>query len=209
MNLLKFLSLILLLLTPGLSQAGEAPVAALVQETLASQGAADFFVVLRDEPSAGILTEAAPIRDHQARRAFIIKRLQADTFRSQNGLGYWLLQQGADYQHFWIVNQVLVRRGTPELLRQLRARQDVWRIDANPHVKLKLPPQPAPTEAAPAAPAAVEWGVSRINADRVWSRYGVRGQGLVVAIQDTGVLREHEAPKTQYRGWNGVTADHT
>ena len=209
MMLMKLIWLLLLLSAPGALQAQEAPVADLVQETLAKQGAADFFVVLRDDPSARILAEAAPVRDHQARRTLIIKRLQTETFRSQNDLGYWLLQQGADYQHFWIVNQVLVRRGTPELLRKLRARKDVWRIDANPRVKLKLPPPPAASEAAPAAPAAVEWGVSRIKADQLWSRYGVRGQGIVVAVQDTGVMWEHEALKNQYRGWNGAAADHT
>jgi subtilisin family serine protease len=199
----------LLLLSPQAALAQEAPLHPLVRERLNTEGRADFFIVLKDDPAPGVMDEAKGIRERGARRRFIIENLQQKTFRSQNDLGYWLLTQGADYQHFWIVNQILVRNGTPELLAQVRARKDVARIDANPRVKLKLPPQTPEQEAAPAAPAAVEWGVSRIKADQVWSTYGVTGAGVVVAVQDTGVMWTHEALQNQYRGWNGAEADHT
>ena len=37
---------------------------------------------------------------------------------------------------------------------------------------------------------------------------GYRGQGVVVAGQDTGYEWTHAAIRDQYRGWNGTTADH-
>jgi subtilisin family serine protease len=55
----------------------------------------------------------------------------------------------------------------------------------------------------------LEWNIALIGADQIWEKYGVRGAGAVVGINDTGVMWTHEALKNQYRGWNGVAADHT
>lgn len=75
-------------------------------------------------------------------------------------------------------------------------------------VKLVLPqPEAGPLE--PAAPAGLEWGISNIKADQVWAQYNVRGAGIVVGVQDTGVMWTHEALQNQYRGWNGTSANHT
>jgi serine protease AprX len=191
------------------AQQAQAPLSAIIEARLNATGRADFFVVLKDDPAGSVLEEAKGVHEHGARRKFIIEKLQKKTFQSQNDLGYWLLKQGASYQHFWIVNQVLVKNGTPELLRQIRARKDVARVDANPSVQLQVPPITTEKEATPAAPTAMEWNISRIKADQVWSIYGVTGAGVVVAVNDSGVMWTHEALKNQYRGWNGITADHT
>jgi serine protease AprX len=193
----------------GAAQAQKISVSRQVAETLEARGKADFFVVLRDNPAAGILQEARGIPQKRARRRLIVEQLQRQTFQSQNSLGFWLLKQGADYRHFWIVNQVLVKQGTPGLLRQILARTDVARIDANPRVKLSEPRPDVQDAVAPKAVAAVEWNISKIKADQVWATYGVTGAGVVVAVNDTGVKWDHEALKNQYRGWNGASADHT
>jgi serine protease AprX len=193
----------------GVARAQEIPVSRLVWETLEARGKADFFVVLRDNPADSILREAQGIPRTRARRRFMVERLQRRVFQSQNDLGLWLLNQGADYRHFWIVNQVLVKQGTPGLLRQILARKDVFRIDANPRVKLSEPQEDLPAAVAPGALAAVEWNIGKIKADQVWATYGVTGAGVVVAVNDTGVKWDHEALKNQYRGWNGASADHT
>jgi len=59
----------------------------------------------------------------------------------------------------------------------------------------------------PQAADGIPWGVSRIGAPQVWD-LGYRGEGVVVAGQDTGYAWEHPALKTQYRGWEGGAADH-
>lgn len=197
------------LATEVAARAQEIPVSRLVRETLDARGKADFFVALRDNPAAGILQEARGIPQKRTRRRLIVEQLKRQTFQSQNSLGLWLLKQGADYRHFWIVNQVLVKQGTPELLRQILARNDVARIDANPRVKLSEPQPDVQDAVAPKAVAAVEWNISKIKADQVWATYGVTGAGVVVAVNDTGVKWDHEALKNQYRGWNGASADHT
>ena len=56
---------------------------------------------------------------------------------------------------------------------------------------------------------AVEWGIANINADHVWSQFGVKGEGITVASIDTGVQFDHPALVNQYRGNNGDgTFDH-
>ena len=49
----------------------------------------------------------------------------------------------------------------------------------------------------------VEWGVANINADDVWSQFGVTGEGITVASIDTGADYQHPALVGKYRGNNG------
>ena len=42
---------------------------------------------------------------------------------------------------------------------------------------------------------------------QVWAM-GYKGQGVVIAGEDTGYQWEHPALKNTYRGWDGTTADH-
>ncbi len=53
-------------------------------------------------------------------------------------------------------------------------------------------------------PAAPEWGIQQIEADSVWA-LGYKGQGIVVAGQDTGYDWEHQALKDKYRGFDPET----
>ncbi len=56
---------------------------------------------------------------------------------------------------------------------------------------------------------ALEWGISNINADDVWTQYGVTGENIVIANIDTGVQFDHPALVGSYRGNNGDgTFDH-
>ena len=55
-------------------------------------------------------------------------------------------------------------------------------------------------------PRTVEWNIAKIRADEAWSTFGIRGQGAVVGVIDTGVMYTHPALVNQYRGnlGNGV-----
>jgi subtilisin family serine protease len=50
--------------------------------------------------------------------------------------------------------------------------------------------------------------VRQINADDVWAA-GYEGQGVVIGGQDTGYDWSHPALQQQYRGWDGVAANHS
>ncbi len=47
------------------------------------------------------------------------------------------------------------------------------------------------------------WGVQRIGADRVWQDFGLRGEGVTVAVVDTGAQWTHPALRGSYLGADG------
>ncbi|MGQ0798806.1 MAG: S8 family serine peptidase [Pseudomarimonas sp.] len=114
-----------------------------------------------------------------------------------------LLERGMEHRPFWIANAIWARvdRAT---LAQLAVMAEVRRIDANPVLQQRLPPA---LPAASRVPNAIEWGVQRVGAPALWAR-GIRGQGVVIAGQDTGYQWDHPALRSAYRGWNGSVADH-
>jgi hypothetical protein len=61
----------------------------------------------------------------------------------------------------------------------------------------------------PVSSLAIECGITAVNANGVWAQTGLRGDGIVVGTMDTGVEWTHPAIMSQYRGWNGTTADHS
>jgi subtilisin family serine protease len=79
---------------------------------------------------------------------------------------------------------------------------------ANPAIASPLPPD-EPVAAATMRLLATEmpWGIAKIGAPETWA-LGYRGQGVVVAGQDTGYAWDHPALRRQYRGWDGTAANH-
>ena len=59
---------------------------------------------------------------------------------------------------------------------------------------------PAVKDTTRSKPDAAEWNLNNIRAPEVWSTYGDRGEGIVVASIDTGVQYNHPALVNQYRG---------
>ena len=59
----------------------------------------------------------------------------------------------------------------------------------------------------PQKPETVEPNITYTHAPDVWA-LGFRGQGITVGGADTGQRWTHNALKPQYRGWDGVAADH-
>ncbi|HSF81636.1 MAG TPA: S8 family serine peptidase [Anaerolineales bacterium] len=97
-------------------------------------------------------------------------------------------------------------RGDAALVQALAARQEVAHLYANPAVHLDEPAL-SPTVDESLAPEAIEWNILQVKADELWA-LGYTGQGVVIGGQDTGYDWDHPALKNQYRGWDGVTADH-
>src|SRR5262249_10143991 len=68
-----------------------------------------------------------------------------------------------------------------------------------PSAKARAAGAAAPADGSAGA-AAVEWNLDRIGAPQAWASFGARGDGVVVATIDTGVLFTHPALVRQYRG---------
>ncbi|MEV4759097.1 S8 family serine peptidase [Micromonospora sp. NPDC049559] len=171
-----------------------ATVDAQVLKALSGQESTDFMVYLRDRAT---FDGTAGPRDSGAKATEVYRQLTGTAERSQAGLRADLDAKKIDYTSYWIANALRVR-GDKALVDSIAARPEVARIEPVKVYPLVKPT--ARTASTTAAPAAAEWGLTNIEAPRVWSEYGDRGEGIVVANIDTGVEYDHPALVGKYRG---------
>ncbi|WP_109473366.1 cell wall-binding repeat-containing protein [Ornithinimicrobium cavernae] len=173
-----------------------------VVEELDERGRATVLIRFAARPDLGPFSS---IDDWDARGQAVYDALTSTADRTQAGVRASLERAGADFETFFISNAILVRGGDEALLTAVAADSGVEGVYLPTEYDI---PEPRVSE-ADLAPGAVEWGIANINADDVWSEFGVTGEGLVIANIDTGVDYTHPALVGQYRGNNGDgTFDH-
>lgn len=199
---------LLMLLLAAAAPAGAAPgipgakIDTELTQRLAAAGQAPVLIFLADQAD---LSQAAYLVNKEAKGAFVYAQLKAFTERSQGALRAALTQRGVTYQAFLSVNMIYLPTADLALVNELAMRDDVRLLTLD--APFGVDPIEQVTQPAD-APEAISSGVNYIRAPQVWA-LGIDGTGIVVAGGDTGVRWTHEALKPQYRGWNGVTADHT
>ncbi len=166
-----------------------------------SQADVDFMVLFSEKPD---LSAARNLTTKEEKGAYVFQQLRATATQSQADTRQWLQQQGVKHSSFYLVNAIHTQGGL-DLIQALAERQEVKKIINNPGIQLDLPEQEAAADYRD--PSLVEWGISQIGADQVWNM-GYRGEGVVVAGEDTGYEWEHPSLKASYRGWDGSNADH-
>ena len=166
----------------------------------AEEGAVEMIAFLDEQADLG---EASGISGKSERGAWVARTLRSLAGRTQAPLIEMLEARGVEYRSLWIANMIWVR-GDLETVEALALRPEVRRIDANPRVAVSLP---EPEQVAAPEGSFVEWGIAKTGADQLWA-LGYRGQGVVIAGQDTGYEWNHPALRDTYRGWDGVGADH-
>jgi subtilisin family serine protease len=173
---------------------------------MARKAAMEFLVVLSRQADLAGAERLPSVRE---RRRFVFESLRAIAEEAQAPIQAALSSRGVEHRAFWIVNMILVRGGIA-LARELAGRGDVAQLAANPVVRLSEPTRPVGASRTPAGALAaqtIEWNVTKIHAPDLWA-LGIRGEGVVVAGEDTGYAWEHPVLKAAYRGWNGTSADH-
>ncbi len=138
-----------------------------------------------------------------ARLVATVAALRAEADRSQATLRRYLDARGLAYRAFWAANFITLEADAA-LAAKLAARADVAAIELDAPMQMIQPDLFQPT-AEPTK--AIESGVTRVNAPALWAM-GFRGQGVIVAGEDTGIQWDHPAIKRQYLGWNGAVANH-
>ncbi|MGO1661761.1 MAG: S8 family serine peptidase [Canibacter sp.] len=94
---------------------------------------------------------------------------------------------------FWITSSILVRaKNDPQTLEQLASLPGASQVLPNYDVEGLDDEEPDPVE-EPTVPGKgeVTYGIETIGADDVWQDYGVKGEGVRVAVLDTGVDASH------------------
>jgi subtilisin family serine protease len=169
-------------------------------------GKRTFLVYLKEQAD---LREAPSIKNWKERGDSVVRKLTDVSRNSQRDILMYLKHQKQsgqvdEFRQFSIVNAIKVKAGLG-VLDALAARPEVSYIEEEKIYA--LPPEQFVAEDI--TPAAVEWNISKIGADRVWGEAGIIGEGIVVANIDTGVRYDHPALVSQYRGsLGGGTFDH-
>ncbi len=157
----------------------------------------DGFLIIMEQQAD--LAGAEQIADLAARRAFVREQLMATAAESQAPVRQALEEAGLAYRPFYLVNMVAVE-GHHRRMGQFATLPGVAEVMLNPNVR----PYPAhrPTGYGQAVPTEQEvaWNISQVEAPDLWEM-GIRGQGIVVAGQDTGYDWEHPALRRAYRGY--------
>jgi serine protease AprX len=210
------LALLLSLVSPGFSSAQEvqpsgvqeAAVSEHLQRQLAaSSGPVSFLVIMSEQVDAANLVEAQGMRGatRRTKAHAIYQELTAVARQTQAPVRAWLDAQGVPYRSFYLVNMLEVY-GDAAVVDAMRQLPGVARLVANPPVGQQLavaePHHPwlkplwqGPLEGSQALP----YGIEYTHAPDVWAM-GFRGQGIVIASQDTGVEWDHPALQLKYRG---------
>ncbi|MCA2215228.1 S8 family serine peptidase [Jidongwangia harbinensis] len=175
-----------------------AKVDARVREQVAGGARTAFWLTL---PGRADLSGVRSRTTKPAKGAYVRAILRSHAENSQAGLRRFLRQRGADFTPFWITNAIRVTGGR-DLVTALAQRPDVARITPEPPPTAPGP-GPAPQPGRARADDGVEWNIERVRADRVWRDFGVRGEGVVVATIDSGVMFDHPALLAGYRGRYG------
>jgi subtilisin family serine protease len=193
-----------LLVSPGGSQAELASWhdkvdPSLLEESLAGhQG--EFLLLLAEQAD---LSDLKALRGRRQRGARAVERLRELAQQTQAELIAELDRGGAEYRSFWAANMIWVN-GNLGLLPALARSRHVARVLPNPPLSLSLPEDVQPYAAAVEG---IEPNLLLVRAPEVWA-LGYTGEGVVIGGADTGYEWTHPALMSQYRGWNGVSADH-
>ncbi|GLZ78790.1 hypothetical protein Afil01_35970 [Actinorhabdospora filicis] len=175
------------------AEAVAAKVDAKVLSELSSDGGADIWVRFGDEADMSA-AHAAKTKNEKGIAVYDALTEQAD--RTQAQARKVLDDQGVAYESYWIVNLIKIGNADKGVIDKLAVLGDVERIEVESHTTLETP-QAGTTEATTNG---VEWNLTNIKATDVWSQFGVRGEGIVVANLDSGVDYTHPAVNGAYRG---------
>lgn len=162
------------------------------------EGSAEVLIVPREVRA---LDAKALPRARTARLEAVHGVLAGEAQRAQRGIRQQLDAAGASYRAFSIANVVHAKL-TPAMLRAIAARDDVAAVVANTAFRADLP-KPERTSSAKAP----TFNLSAAGATALWAE-GIRGQGIVVAGQDTGYQWDHPALRNAYRGYSPGGASH-
>jgi len=118
----------------------------------------------------------------------VVAALKAAAAKSQGPIVQYLRSRGAQVTgQFWLINAVVARLDRPTL-EGLVGLNDVAAVFDNFRVTAPVTQGPGP---APGPGGDQTWGLAKIEAARVWNELGFTGQGVRVAVLDTGVDISH------------------
>ncbi len=174
-------------------------------------------IALHEQFDAGQLVQLVDGMPKRERQAEVARILSGFSAREQAGLLAWLgsLEAAGRVQgvgSLWLVNAAFCS-ATPDVIRDIEKRADVWYVDADVKYVPDLLPAASVADVTDNSDE-IDWGVSKVNAPAVWA-LGYTGAGIVVGDIDTGCnynhldLADHMWTDANYpnHGWDFLSDD--
>jgi subtilisin family serine protease len=161
-------------------------------------------VVLKDQYDVNALSF---VKSTLQKRKLMYSSLANLAIVTQRPLVSWAKSQKLRFKQFYIYNMIQIDDVDLDQINQLSKRPEVEKIMGNPSFRANIPAV-SRTHVFEQWLSGPEKGLENIGATRVWNELNVRGKGVVVASQDTGVQWTHPALIKQYRGYGRNTGVH-
>ncbi len=138
------------------------------------------------------------------RQSLVVAHLQTTARETQANLLAFLEVQRSEghvqrYRSFWVFNGLAVTADADTLL-TIAARPEV-RLVREDRWQQWVDPQSVEESLETSSGSSMVWNLEQIRADLAWTSLGIDGNGVTVAIMDTGADWQHPALQNQYRGY--------
>lgn len=166
----------------------------------------DVLIILEDQPDLQI---AQKIIVRQDRVRFVYDHLRASALSTQSQLIESLEKRNLKYKRFYLLNAVAVEQASLDDLVEITALAEIKTLISNAEFKsqeIAHIDKQQPAMSNEVTTNSIGENITSTAAPQVWPIS--KGQGIVVAGQDTGVQWNHPALLQTYRGNNNATVDH-
>ena len=171
-------------------------------------------IIMAEQYDVQILTDMTRTLARKDKRRVVAAELKSYAETSQAEVlrilySFETTAQAADIQPMWIAN-VISCYATPPVIEYLSERSDISYIYLNKY-QIMIDPIVDETPHGPEGITEITYNILQMNAHEVWD-LGYEGEGVVVAVLDTGVNYNHndiknnmwEHPDFPFHGWNFV-----
>lgn len=140
----------------------------------------------------------------EEKATYVYQSLKAHSAQSQRLLQLHIADKGIKHHSFFAFNGMQAWMTLDEA-EYMASNFDIDRIIPNVQTRVERPYTNDEYIATMRTDA--EWGIRQIKADTVWEM-GIKGEGVIVAGQDTGYDYDNPAILTKYRGYSADTVIH-
>lgn len=170
--------------------AGPSKIEPRLMDIFAARVSADFIIGFAEQ------ADLAPAQgmSWQERGEFVLRSLQQVAERSQREAKEILNTEGKGFRTFIVGNELYVQGGNLSTADMLASLPEVASVRAPRTFQL---PEQQPADVSTLA-ATLSWGITDSKADQFWSRYGKKGEGIIIADISTGVQWDHPALVNQF-----------
>jgi len=174
------------------------------------------FILAQGQLDRDWVNSATDGMDRAQRQQFAVQAMKEIAESAQSGIISDLsILNAVNVNSLWLSNSVYCE-ATPAAIRAIACRSDVILIERGTDENSGLiEPVEVREPTVEERDKAIAWGVSKINADDVWA-LGYEGQGVIVAVIDTGVDYTHsdlgnnmwhDTPAGYHYGWDFYNND--